>query len=230
MWHEMAESPVAIHASSPAELKERIDAERRGTPFLVYRDGGGNQRLVDLASQPARLTIGRRPSNDIALTWDFGVSRVHAVLERIGDAWTMVDDGISRHGTYVNGARRTGRHRLAGGDVLRVGGTAILFCAPRPDSSVTGADEHVPAAALPSEAQRRVLIALCRPHMESGGYAAPPSNHDIAAELFLSVDAVKTHLRALFQLFDVADLPQNQKRARLVERALNTGVVTQRDL
>src|SRR4051812_43946948 len=99
----MPESPVAIHASSPGELKERIEAERRGTPFLIYRDGGGNQRLVDLASGPPMLSIGRRASNQIALGWDLKVSRVHAVLERIGDSWTLVDDGLSRHGTYVNG-------------------------------------------------------------------------------------------------------------------------------
>src|SRR3954469_11566432 len=80
---EMAESPVAIHASSPTELKERIEAERRGTPFLVYRDGGGHQRLVDLAGAPPMLSIGRRASNQIPLAWDLKVSRVHAVLERI---------------------------------------------------------------------------------------------------------------------------------------------------
>ena len=56
------------------------------------------------------------------------------------------------------------------------------------------------------------------------------SNKEIADALYISVDAVKTHLRALFQLFELADLPQNQKRARLVERAFNLGVVTPRDL
>jgi hypothetical protein len=224
----VVESPVAIHASSPSELKERIEAERRGTPFLVYRDGGGNQCVVDLAASPPRLTIGRRPSNDIPLSWDLGVSRVHAVLERIGDAWTVVDDGLSRHGTYVNGTRSSGRFRLSSGDLLRIGGTAMLFCAPRPDSSVTGGDEQAPCKL--TEAQRRVLVALCRPYKEPGGYATPASNQEIAAELFLSVDAVKTHLRTLFQLFKLGDLPQNQKRAKLVERALNLGVVSPREL
>ena len=49
-------------------------------------------------------------------------------------------------------------------------------------------------------------------------------------ELFLSVEAVKTHLRVLFGKFGVEDLPQNQKRARLVERAFQTGIVNERDL
>jgi DNA-binding NarL/FixJ family response regulator len=44
------------------------------------------------------------------------------------------------------------------------------------------------------------------------------------------VDAVKTHLRTLFAKFGVQDLPQNQKRVKLVERALQSGAITPRDL
>jgi DNA-binding NarL/FixJ family response regulator len=52
----------------------------------------------------------------------------------------------------------------------------------------------------------------------------------IAEELVLSVDAVKTHLRALFARFAVEDLPQNAKRARLVELAFQAGIVSRQDL
>jgi DNA-binding NarL/FixJ family response regulator len=75
-----------------------------------------------------------------------------------------------------------------------------------------------------------VLVALCRPFKESSGYATPATNQQIADELFLSIDAIKTHLRALFAKFGIEDLPQNQKRIRLVELALKSGVVTPRDL
>ena len=81
-----------------------------------------------------------------------------------------------------------------------------------------------------SDAQRRVLVALCRPFKEGQGYVTPATNQQVADELYLSVDAVKTHLRALFAKFGVEDLPQNQKRIRLVELALKSGVVTPRDL
>jgi hypothetical protein len=37
-------------------------------------------------------------------------------------------------------------------------------------------------------------------------------------------------MRALFAKFGVEDLPQNQKRARLVELALTSGIVALRDL
>jgi hypothetical protein len=41
---------------------------------------------------------------------------------------------------------------------------------------------------------------------------------------------VKANLRALFDKFDVEDLPQNRKRARLVELAFSSGAITRREL
>jgi DNA-binding NarL/FixJ family response regulator len=78
--------------------------------------------------------------------------------------------------------------------------------------------------------QQKILTALCRPYRGSTGFAAPASNSDIADEVFLSIDAVKNNLRVLFQRFGIADLPQNQKRARLVECAFQWGLVSERDL
>ena len=34
----MPDSPLDAHAATPRDLQERIAAERRGTPFLIYRD------------------------------------------------------------------------------------------------------------------------------------------------------------------------------------------------
>ena len=84
------------HASTPVELKERLEAERRGTPFLLFRDDAGRQRIVELEGG-GPLTVGRRPENDVALPWDHEVSRVHAQLELVGREWSLVDDGISRN-------------------------------------------------------------------------------------------------------------------------------------
>jgi DNA-binding NarL/FixJ family response regulator len=67
-------------------------------------------------------------------------------------------------------------------------------------------------------------VALCRPLLESA-YATPATNRDIAAEVHLSVDAVKAHLRAIFERFGLDELPQNQKRARLAATALVNNVV-----
>jgi DNA-binding CsgD family transcriptional regulator len=227
----MALSPFAPHSSSPSELKDRVHAERRGHPFLLFRDGGDHQRIVDLDESPEELTIGRRPTNEVALPWDLGVSRIHAQLTRMGDYWTVCDDGLSRNGSFVNGSRVMGRRRLIDGDLMRFGDTVIAYCDPeRGESRVTADQDEIPTVSSVSDAQRRVLLALCRPYKNSGGFAAPASNKQIADELCIGIDAVKTHMRALFYIFGVGKLPQNQKRANLVERAFRSGVVTDRDL
>jgi hypothetical protein len=123
-----------------------------------------------------------------------------------------------------------GRRRLRDGDVVRFGRTTAVFRQPlKVDFTDTGVALDVVDRASLSAAQRRVLVALCRPFKEASGYVTA-TNQQIAAELFLSVDAVKTHLRALFAKFGIEQLPQNQKRVRLAELALKSGIVTPRDL
>lgn len=227
----MPDSPLDAHVATPEELRQRIEAERRGTPFLVYRTGADEQAILDLGAAGQRITIGRRPSNDVVLDWDSEVSRVHAAIELIGDEWTVVDDGLSHNGTHVNEQRVTSRQRLHDGDMLSIGSTVIAFRAPSEGSAsrptVTAKGPHI--AELLTPAQRRVLIALCRPFKDST-YATPATNRQIAEELVVGVDAVKSTLRALFEVFGVDDLPQNQKRASLALQALRSGVIIRRDL
>jgi pSer/pThr/pTyr-binding forkhead associated (FHA) protein len=227
----VADTPLGLHTATPAELRERLRAQAGAVPFLVLRDEHDRQVIVELAGDRARLTIGRSEVNDVALPWDARVSRTHAALERLGADWTVVDDGLSRNGTWVNGERVTARRRLGDGDVVRVGATALAFCAPeratRADATLTAEGVAVGDVLTPS--QRRVLVALCRPYRD-GAFATPASNRTIASELSVSVDAVKTTMRALFELFGIGDLPQNQKRASLALQALREGVVSRRDL
>ena len=218
------------HAASPAELQEQLVAARGGSPFLLYRDGEGEQQIVRLEGLRA-VTVGRDEQADVALGWDSLVSRLHAEFECVSGQWTVVDDGLSTNGSFVNGERVTGRRRLRDGDALRFGRTHLLFRAPAlGSSSTTTFGDDLPSAATLSPAQRRVLVALCRPFKEGSSFATPATNSQIAEELVLSVDAIKTHMRSLFHIFDVDEVPQNQKRVQLVERALNTGVITVRDL
>ncbi len=223
------ELPHALHRATPAELKERIAAERRERPFLLYRDGDGAQRILDLGDSTERLTIGRSASNGLALAWDSEVSRVHASVERVGDEWTLVDDGRSRNGSFLDGERVSGRVRLRDGDTIGLGRTVVVFRSPTGRESLRTSTSQQRAAPSITDAQRRVLVALCRPYADSS-FAIPASNRQIAEQLVLGVETIKTHMRALFDAFDLGDLPQHHKRAALAQRALDSGLVSAREL
>jgi len=217
-------------ASAP-ELKEQIEAERTGHPFFVFRDGGDGQRIVAIEPGVVELWVGRSPSADMRLDWDEEVSALHAQIEVVRDECTLVDDGLSRNGSFVNGERVHGRRHLREGDAIRFGRTEVAYRRPgEGGAEATAIASEAPAAAAVSPAQRKVLLALCRPYKDGGKFATPATNQEIGAELHLSVDAVKTHMRALFEKLGVGDLPQNQKRVALVERALQTGAVSSREL
>lgn len=215
---------------SPVELQQIISAERRALPFLVYRDGAGVQRIREIGRRQRRISIGRAPGADLTLPWDQEVSALHAQLEAIGPEWTAQDDGLSTNGTFVNGRRINGRQRLADGDVVRVGRTPIAFHHPGRAPVAKTIPTGLPAVHELTPTQRRIITALCRPLKHAPGFAGPATNREIADDLSLSVDAVKTHLRALYRRFDLEHLPQNQKRIKLAEVALQTGLVTLRTL
>jgi pSer/pThr/pTyr-binding forkhead associated (FHA) protein len=224
-------SPIDPDGASPVELQERIRADRRADSYLLFRNAEGGQQILALGERGSQLTIGRAPGCDVCLDWDVGVSRAHARLERLSkDDWMLVDDGLSRNGSIVNGERLRQRRRLVDGDVLRFGETCIVYRAPLAETRQTvavGADSgeiHL------SPAQRRVLVALCRPYRDAGEFATPASNREIAEELVLSVEAIKTQLRGLFEKFEIEPLARDAKRARLAHRAFETGVITRRDL
>ena len=220
----MSGAPLDPHSARPAELADRIQAERRGDPFLLYRDGEGRQVILELAAGRERVTIGRRAASDVSLGWDPEVSRLHAELERIGAEWVVCDEGLSHNGTFVNNARLQGRRRLRGGDVLALGKTMIAFCVPTHTSPSATRTSRDGVALDVSPAQLRVLHALCRPLAEQR-YAAPASNREIADALVISVETVKSTLGRLFELFGLEALPQNQKRAALAAEALVRGIV-----
>jgi pSer/pThr/pTyr-binding forkhead associated (FHA) protein len=223
--------PPTPHAATAGELKAQIDAERQGQPFLIYRDGEGRHRIKVLAQDRDRLTIGRRSSADLTLNWDAEVSRLHAELVRKGEDWTLVDNGLSLNGSFVNGEAVRAQRRLRDGDAVRVGATVIIFRNPRDQESLaTAPSADLRTVVSLTDAQRRVLLSLCRPFKDSAAFVTPPTNEHIARELYLSVDAVKKHMRALFEKFGVQHLAQNEKRARLVERAFAGGFISEHDL
>jgi len=214
---------------SPAELQAVIAAERTGHPFLVWRDADGRQRILSLGPDCWRVTIGRDAAADVALAGDAEVSRAHALIERVGEGWTFVDDGLSRNGSFINQTRVLGRRRLVDHDRITCGTSDITFREPvrKLGDSTVSSQGIVPVLPL-SPMQRKVLIALCRP-VQLSDTATPATNRQIADEVHLTVDAVKAHLRVLFDRYDLSALPQNEKRGRLVATVLVSGAVTAKE-
>jgi pSer/pThr/pTyr-binding forkhead associated (FHA) protein len=208
----------ARHGSTPAELLARLAAERSDTPFIELRDGEGTQHLVPLAGD--EVTVGRSPASGIALAWDAQVSRSHASIECIDGVWTVLDDGRSTNGTFVNEERVQGRRTLRHLDVIRVGATRLRFHDPSEasDAKLTEVASDLAVPVL-TPAQLRVLAALCRPA------EGPATNEEIAEELTVSIDTVKTHMRALFDAFHLQTSAPYRKRFELVRIAIDSGLV-----
>jgi hypothetical protein len=225
---ELTRTHSPLHSRSASELKEVIAVERAGTPFLVWRDGNGVQRIRVLPAG-RRLTVGRRDSNEVVLD-DTEVSRVHAELEPMADDWALADEGLSRNGTFIREERITGRRLLTDGDVLRFGRTLVEYRRPAAGSTIVTApaSRQLVVGSL-TATQRSILIALARPYKTSREYVVPASNLEVAREVHLSLDAVKGHLKVLYARFELAHLERNQKRIRLVQCAFQLGLITERD-
>jgi hypothetical protein len=213
---------------SAAELQALILAERDHQPFLFLRNASGMLQAVSLGEHE-RLLLGRSPESDVEIAWDPRVSAVHASLERRGSRWVIDDDGLSRNGTFIAGERVRGQRTLKDGDVIRVGDTLLGFRDPGAQQATATVTMATIAPPTVSQAQRRILLALCRP-LADPARSTPATNEEIATELVVSIAAVKSHLRALFDRFDLEHLPQNEKRARLAEAAVASGVVPLADL
>jgi len=223
--------PLAQRSLSPREVKQVLEARRGTEAFLVLRNEQGELVVHLLGRKLVRCTIGRHPDSDLAIGSDPEVSGLHAELLSLGGQWMLVDDGLSTNGTFVNGQRMQGRRRMHHGDRIRVGQTVMVLnlaqAGPVEATAAAVEDRVIPRV---TDAQRRILVALCRPYRKLGGFATPASNQQIAEENFLSVDTVKMHLRALFSLFELGGLPQNEKRARLAQSVLENGLISQAEL
>lgn len=83
---------------------------------LTIQDDQGNRIPVPLVRDD--YALGRGPENTLRLT-ERNVSRKHAILERVGERWALVDLG-SYNGSYVNGQRVVMRQELAHGDLIQL--------------------------------------------------------------------------------------------------------------
>ncbi|MDX6689642.1 MAG: hypothetical protein QOG15_1099 [Solirubrobacteraceae bacterium] len=227
----MKAEQLAPGTSRPVLLQAVLRAEATGQPFFIVSPAGEGPRIIVLDDEDEQLWIGRSPACGVPLEGDGMASRSHAELVRTGGDWSVADDGLSRNGTFVGGERVTGRRRLCDGDVVSVGESTLSFREPRAAvAATTLLGNRLPVRPDVTPAQRRVLVALCRPLLADPPLPTPATNREIAAELFLSEEAVRSHLKALFGRVSVSDLAQGAKRVRLAEIALETGIVQRHDV
>lgn len=128
----MPDAPPSLdpQPTSPEEIERWRVADLHGDPYLLYRTRSGRLQVLSLPGSWEQVNIGRSTGAEMSLSWDGEVSTVHAQLARVGDDWVLIDDGLSRNGSYVNGEKIAGRRRLRDGDELRFGRTSVLFHSP----------------------------------------------------------------------------------------------------
>jgi hypothetical protein len=186
------------------------------TPFLRIEDTG---EVVSLRGEVT--TVGRGRGVDIRLD-DPSVSRLHAELVRRGPYVYVVDLGLSRNGTRVNG-RPVARRVLDDGDVLSFGAARCRIGGVLREDLAAETELRRPAAPELTRREFDVLTSLCRPALSDEAFAMPATAHEIAVDLVVTEAAVKQHLLRLYQKFRVPEGPN--RRTRLANEVVALGLV-----
>ncbi|MCV7152746.1 FHA domain-containing protein [Mycolicibacterium pyrenivorans] len=192
---------------------------------LEIRKPSGRE-LITLSGP--RVTVGKASTNSVSLEHDSTVSRLHAVLDNLGFAWSVRDVG-SRNGTYLNGEKISAERVLRSGDELRVGNSRLIFWEAKEGDQTAAGEETFAAAPTepPPQLTRReleVLVVLCRPLVSDDPFPAPASVRQMAQDLFVTEAAVKQHLQNLYDKFAIP--AEGERRVRLANEAIRRGAVT----
>lgn len=149
----------------------REPEKRRVASLFVVR---GNDQGCRYELESDSVTIGRDVGNRIQLH-DTEISRRHAVLNREGHDYTLVDNNSS-NGTFVAGRRITS-HKLRGGDEIQLGSTVLLFTGGGDESSRMVSNVDVVRA----KTDDRSRIVRTMPQSEGRGMFDAPDASVLAA-------------------------------------------------
>jgi LuxR family transcriptional regulator, maltose regulon positive regulatory protein len=234
-WEEIGDWPLpptmrdyfaVREAILRAELGDRAGAARAvagdgdgGAPSLAAAVVLAQLQLADGDSEAARKTVGAwSPERESELTpaavqaWVVEALALDAVadhegagealeraLERAepgGLRWALLAFGRSLAPLLNRQLRRGTAHRALVGELL-----AAL-------DGANGGRSHSPFVVEPLSPRERAVLRYLPTMM---------SNQEIASELFVSVNTVKTHLKAIYRKLDVADRREAVSRARALE-------------
>ena len=134
--------------------------------------------LKEIPLDRERITIGRKPINDIQID-NLAISGQHAAITTILDD-AFLEDRNSTNGTYVNG-QPVKKHVLRNNDVIELGKYRLKFLADAPRAASAGYIEPVShAASLPPEPP--AAKPASREHDEVRTRPAPPEGGSAAAK------------------------------------------------
>ncbi|MCX6399041.1 MAG: FHA domain-containing protein [Propionibacteriales bacterium] len=176
---------------------------------LSVQDGTRRQAV---AVDGPRARVGRSPECEVQLPSDPTVSRVHALIDVVGDTLTITDPG-SRNGVYVNGARVQQSQTLAGGDRIRVGPFVLIV-----QSDADAYLETVDAAGAEGERLQAATGLSAREVEVLRLVAAGRTDAEIATTLFVSVKTVQSHLDRM------RDKTGCRRRPELLRFAIDHGI------
>ncbi|MGI9006953.1 MAG: FHA domain-containing protein [Streptosporangiaceae bacterium] len=169
--------------------------------------------------RPEVTTVGRGQHADIRLA-DPSVSLLHAELVRRGPYVYVMDLGLSRNGTRVNG-RLVARRVLADQDAITFGSARCRIIGLDTSEAL---DAELPRPATPELTRREldVIASLCRPAMCDDAFVTPATAREIAADLVVTEAAVKQHLLRLYTKLRIAE--GTNRRVRLANEVVLLGL------
>jgi len=152
-----------------------VSAPNLGKLVLFLADG----TTLDIPLDHPRVTVGRRPTNDVCLPYP-AVSATHAAFLTAPPGVIVVEDLGSTNGTFVNG-KSVGRSLLSDGDRIDIGRQQFVYVAdasavvpPQPrrrktDFELDAASRHADAEA----AAGATAAGVSRPVAASGEAPKP---------------------------------------------------------
>lgn len=121
-----------------------------------------------------RITIGRKPENDIPID-NLAVSGKHALVITILDDSFLEDLG-STNGTYVNG-KLIKKHALKDGDVVAIGKHELKYV----NEHATADDDEFEKTMIIKPGSASAAVAAAKAAEQAGAGAAPPAPAPAAA-------------------------------------------------
>jgi len=145
--------------------------------------------LGEYALDKERISIGRKPDNDIQID-NLAVSGKHALIITILDDSFLEDLG-STNGTYVNG-KLVKKHALRNGDVIGLGKHELKYI----NEHATADDEEFEKTMIIRPSSASAAVAAMEAAQKVAPHAAPPPRPAAAAAAAPHAHAAAPHAHA----------------------------------